>query len=914
MTYSGSLARRALLCAATSLIALSAGSALAQSSSTASTQDKSEGTTLQDIVVTGARRAQTVLEQERAAVGVVDSVAVGDISLNPQTNIADLAKRLPGVSVSQDQGRNQSATGEAQYVAIRGFDTSFNAYTLDGLRLPQTAGGRSISLNLFSPFAIQAIGIDKTPNAALDADAIAGIVNLVTPSAFDFGDQMLRLRAVGQMAELAEDRGQDGLGGAIGLDMSRRFADGRLGVYAAAYYEQKSSAAESVAVQNDYKTSKGNVGSARDNENALSADGLQWNFFNSTVERYGATAALDYRTQPLDLFARVNYATYTNTNTMNQTGLRSERTSGQTNPNAVSNPGGANYNAAGDYTPYGINPANYFRVEDVEQELLSVQTGGKLRFGGFTASLEAAYADGRLDSPNSIEAAWRGVAYNGAPGNTGVSSEGLKIDLSDARWPMPVLSSGATAYVASQDRPSQIYVQRGYSYLSEVKKTVKGDLTWTGSGLLASASIGGLYETADQDGRSLTPDDTRYKFRTSLQAGAVDGPSIGATPGQLITDFMGHGTVRPVKLVDRRFVEHELDLYGSTVTVSQEKLNQGLSDSQEDRSAAFAVATLKLAGGALEITPGVRYEDNHFEARFFVKDADGARFATADRDYDHVDPSVVAAWRPNDALVVRAAARSSYSRPSGGQLAGPTTVSRDPVTNAIISISQPNPDLKPVEGWSYDLGLEWYAAGANLQLAVYHKDLDNIVVPTALRNGTNPTSDGVIMIKPFNGLGGSATGVELGGHYALPVDGWLEGVSFGGNLTYQQTRAEYRLSSTVTRESDLPQAPELMYNLEAGYEHGPVRASLWYNHTGRRLDTVQDSQPDIYIQPSKELNLGVALTLAPGLEVGAAVRNLTDEPTRWSTVGAGERYVSPDRKGGYLETGRVFQVSVNATF
>ncbi|ALJ07503.1 TonB-dependent receptor [Brevundimonas sp. DS20] len=905
MTISGSSTRRALLGVSCSLAALCAGgSAWAQS------ETATGPATLQEIVVTGARRAQTVLVEERQATGVVDAVAVGDVSLNPQTTIADLAKRLPGVSVSQDQGRNQSATGEAQYVAIRGFDTSFNAYTLDGLRLPQTAGGRSISLNLFSPFAIQTIGIEKTPDATLDADAIAGIVNLVTPTAFDFGDQMLRLRAVGQMAELAQDRGQDSLGGAVGVDMARRFADGRLGVYASAYYEQKDSAAESVAVQNDYKTSRANVGSARENENALSADGLQWNFFNSTVERYGATASLDYRTQPLDLFARVNYATYTNTNTMNQTGLRSERTSGQTNPN----PGGANYNAAGDYTPYGINPANYFRVEDVEQELLSVQTGGKLRFGDFTASLEAAYADGRLDSPNTIEAAWRGVAYNGATGNTGASTEGLKLDLSDPRWPMPVLSAGATAYVASQDRPSQIYVQQGYGYLSEVKKTVKGDLTWAGSGVLASASVGGLYETADQDGRSLAPDDTRYRFRTSLQAGTVDGPSIGATPGRLITDFMDHGTVRPVKLVDRRFVENERDLYGSTVVVSQEKLNQGLSDSREDRTAAFAAATLKLAGGVLEITPGVRYEDNHFEARFFVKDADGARFATADRDYDHVDPSVIAAWRPSDALVVRAAARSSYSRPAGSQLAGPTTVSRDPVTNAVISISQPNPDLKPVEGWSYDLGLEWYAVGSNLQLAVYHKDLDNIVVPTALRTGTSKTSDGVILIKPFNGLGGSATGIEMGGRYVLPVDGWMDGLSLGGNLTYQQTEAEYRLSSTDIRKSDLPQAPELMYNLEAGYEHGSLRASLWYNYTGRRLDTVQDSQPDIYIQPSKELNLGVALTLAPGLEVGAAVRNLTDEPTRWSTVGAGERYVSPDRKGGYLETGRIFQVSVNATF
>ena len=97
MTISGSSTRRALLGVSCSLAALCAGgSAWAQS------ETATGPATLQEIVVTGARRAQTVLVEERQATGVVDAVAVGDVSLNPQTTIADLAKRLPGVSVSQD--------------------------------------------------------------------------------------------------------------------------------------------------------------------------------------------------------------------------------------------------------------------------------------------------------------------------------------------------------------------------------------------------------------------------------------------------------------------------------------------------------------------------------------------------------------------------------------------------------------------------------------------------------------------------------------------------------------------------------------------------------------------------------------------------------------------------------------------
>lgn len=867
-----------------------------------------------DIVVTGAHD-KTPIATERAAIAKIDAVTTGDVALQSQTNIADLAKQLPGISVSRDQGRNQSATGEAQYVAIRGFDTSYNAYTLDGLRLPQTAGtSRAISLNLFSPFAVGGIVVDKTPGATKDADAIAGIVDLHTPTAFDSATSFIRARVLTQAADLALKTDQPAGGGAVGIDGARRFGpDKQFGLYVAGYYEERSNVAESTAVQNDYRTTNGGVGTARANENALSADGIQWNFFNNKIKRYGGSASLDYRSDALDLYARSNYAVYENTNTMNQTGLRSELTSGQSNPNSSSNPGGNLYNTAGVFSPYGINPASYFRVEDVHQDLWSNQIGGKLHMGRFTASLEGAYADGAFNSPRRTEAAFRGIAYNGTATNTGPATQGLQIDLSNPISPRPILSPGATAYLSSLDRPTQLYVQQGYDYLREKKKTVKGDIGWKGDGALQSVTIGGLYEDSNRRGRTLAGDPTRYRFLTPLQNGTVQGATVGAYPGEIVNSFLDYYPPRPIKLLDRGAVDAQVAQYVPTITVSQTVLNQGLTNGNETRGAGFVSANLKL--GTVELVPGVRYEKNHFDARFYQTDGATFTFVSAGRDYDHVDPSLLAVWRPTDKLVVRGAVRSAYSRPSFDQLAAPTNITRDAVSNAILTITQANPNLKPVDSWNYDLGLEYYGTpGRYFQLAFYHKDLNHIIVPTGSRNETIPGSSGAVTIQPVNGLTGHATGGEASGHFTLAdsIGGWVGGFGIDGNVTYQRTSANYVVLGLV-RNTSLPQAPDLIYNASLVYDMKPVRASLWYNHTGRRLVTVQDTQPDIYLQPVSELNLGLAYQINTNLELGASARNLLDTSTYWATVGKSTKYISSDRNGGYLKTGRVYQLSLTMT-
>ena len=909
--------------AALTLGALLPAAALAQDATALPATEEPQQTaseSLTDDIVVNGRRQRTALNEEQQAIATIDIVTTGDVAIHSQTSIADLAKMLPGVSVSRDQGRNQSATGEAQFVTIRGFDTSYNAYTLDGLRLPQTSGNnRAISLNLFSPFAIGGIVTDKTPGAAKDADSIAGIVDLRTPTAFDFNQSFTRARVLGQVAGLALDREQEAFGGAIGLDAARRFgSDHQFGVYLAGYYEERGNAAESTAVQSDYQTTQFDVGTARDNPNALSGNGVQWNFYNNKIKRYGATGAFDFRSDAIDLFARVNYATYLNTNTMNQTGLRNETTSGQSsgNPLRTRRDGSTTraYNAAGVYTPQGVNPASYFRTEDIEQELFSAQLGAKAHWNGFTAALEGAYADGRFDQPTRIEAAFRGIAYNGTATNTGAATEGVVVDLSNPKSPRPVLSAGATAFVSSLDRPTQLYVQRGYDYLSETKKTLKGSIGWTNDDFL-SVEVGGLYEDADRDGRSLAPDNTRYRFLTPLQNGTVQGPSINQYLGYVLKDFLDYYPARPLKVLSRAQLDAQVRGFVDPMVIAQATINQGMLDGSERRKALYGTATLTF--GNLEVMPGIRYEDNSFTARYYLSDSDGARFVNAGRDYDHVDPSVLAAWKPNGNLTVRASARSSYARPAFDLLAGPTRITRDAARgNAITAISQPNPDLKPVQAWSYDAGVDYQmGVGRYVQLAAYYKDLSNFVVTTATRTA-GETIDGITYTRPINGGGGTAKGVEASGRFTVGdmVDSaFLGNFGVGGNITYQKTEANYVIPLNgvrTTRTSTLPQAPDLIYNAEVFYAGGGFRTNLWYNYTGKFLAAVQDSQPDIYVQPVGELNFGAAYEVTDNLEIGVSARNLLDQHTYWATVGKTEKYISNDRNGGYLKTGRVFQFSL----
>ena len=106
--------------------------------STAIAQD-AESEEIEEVVVHGIRYSQQqAIGIKRNAIGVVDVISADDIGKLPVKNAAEAVNRLPGVSISTDQG-------EGRYVIIRGVSASLNNLTINGQSAgsPDEGGGRA---------------------------------------------------------------------------------------------------------------------------------------------------------------------------------------------------------------------------------------------------------------------------------------------------------------------------------------------------------------------------------------------------------------------------------------------------------------------------------------------------------------------------------------------------------------------------------------------------------------------------------------------------------------------------------------------------------------------------------------------------------------------------------------------------
>ncbi|MGN6187183.1 MAG: TonB-dependent receptor [Thermoanaerobaculia bacterium] len=117
------------------------------------------------------------LNQQKNAMNVKSIVAADQIGKFPDSNSAEATQRIPGVSVERDQG-------EGRYVLIRGTESRLNSMMLNGDRIPSPEGEiRAVALDVVPADVLQSIEVSKTLTPDMDADAIGGVVNLVTKSA-----------------------------------------------------------------------------------------------------------------------------------------------------------------------------------------------------------------------------------------------------------------------------------------------------------------------------------------------------------------------------------------------------------------------------------------------------------------------------------------------------------------------------------------------------------------------------------------------------------------------------------------------------------------------------------------------------------------------------------------------------------
>jgi outer membrane receptor protein involved in Fe transport len=137
-----------------------------------------EAITLEAITVSVERErgnASRLLDTRRTSDAVEDAVGAQDIARSPDSDAADVAKRVTGVTVNQ-----------GKYVYVRGLGERYSQTQLNGSPLPSPEPEKeTVPLDLFPAQFLESFTAQKTYTPDLEADFSGGTVKIQTKEFFD---------------------------------------------------------------------------------------------------------------------------------------------------------------------------------------------------------------------------------------------------------------------------------------------------------------------------------------------------------------------------------------------------------------------------------------------------------------------------------------------------------------------------------------------------------------------------------------------------------------------------------------------------------------------------------------------------------------------------------------------------------
>ena len=230
----------------------------------------------EEVVITGQLLGQVLaINQQLTSNNIVNIVSEEKIQELPDMNAAEVIGRLPGVAL-------QRSGGEANKIILRGLSDKFSTVTVDGIRIAATdPDARGVDLSTISQGSLAGIELYKALLSDMDADAIAGSVNLVTkkaPSA-----RLLRLDSKGGYNKMNNTVKQYD----FALRYGERFFDDLLGVQLIGNLEQKDRSSERLNLD---------FGAAANNVNDYEISDFRLEYNDETRYRGGASILLDLST------------------------------------------------------------------------------------------------------------------------------------------------------------------------------------------------------------------------------------------------------------------------------------------------------------------------------------------------------------------------------------------------------------------------------------------------------------------------------------------------------------------------------------------------------------------------------------------------------------------------------------------
>ncbi len=793
---------------------------------------------LENVLVVGqAAASANAINRQRNADGFVSAVTSDNIGQFPDQNASEATRRMPGLTVENDQG-------EGRFVVVRGINSALNATSINGLRVgAPESDTRGVALDVVPSDLISAIEVRKSFEPDMDGDMIGGSIEIETASAFDRDGFFLTARAEG-----------------VYNDKGNRF-DPRLSASASHTFSDKFGLSGSISwFDRTFPNDNKEVDEVWLREGNVDYPGeLEFREYNVTRVRFGASLNADFRpNDSTDLYIRSLYNAFSDQEFRHRVEWKLD------DADFVS----GNATSALLDGEVGVDRDLKDRYEI--QKIYSVLAGGESYVDNWTLEYSVGYSQSGEyeDALDTIDMA---ADFNE---DGDVPNFGIGVDYSNPM--LPVITYPNTAMEALFNDPNNYE----FDELTEVDQTTE-EKEWAFKADVRYDTSIGSYPAYLKFGGKIR---LREKF-TDTDENVFDG----YTPGDL--------TLNDVLFADG--VDYPLDNFGPAVSVdalralgenlsafelngddTAEKSAEGDYTANEDIYAGYIMGSVDI--DRLRVVAGVRIEHTEFKSTgnqlFFLEgDLDSITPVTRDKSYTDILPALTLRYQASDQIVLRAAASRTIFRPNISDVVTRANINDE---DGELEGSFGNPALKPYRSTNLDAAIEFYPTNLSIISAgVFYKGIDNFIVDANLGGTGDFTAfdDANIAI---NGDKADLFGIELAYQQKLEfLPAPFDGVLIGANYTYTDSEGTLADGTKVP----FPAQANHIGNVSIGYEKGPLslRAALAFR--GSYLDVLNEGEVagervNRFVDGHTQLDLSGKYQITDQFQVFMEASNITDEP------------------------------------
>lgn len=785
---------------------------------------------LDEVVIKGSnsRGQAKALNKQKTNFNVTNIVAADQVGKFPDANIGDAVKRIPGITVQNDQG-------EARNIIIRGLAPQLNSVTLNGERIPSAEGdNRNVQLDLIPSDMVQAVEVNKVITPDMEGDAIGGSVNLVTRAAkkdritltAGYGHNPVRNTPVYNFAGI----------------LSTRFLDDKLGALVSTSIQRNEFGSDNVEFE-------------------WNTEGTKPVLVEHDIRRYDVTRQRQSVALNLDYKFNDNNKVFFNTVLNNRKDWENRYKLSYKDIEEVA-PGVYETEIRRE-TKGGLNNDSRLEEQEIQKYALN---GEHLLFNEIKVDWKANYSKASETRPNE-----RYITYR----NKGVE---VTQDLSDVRFPL-IRANGTddndpTAFELKEISEENQYTEEenlGFKIDVEIPVIKGGEFENT-------IKVG--YRFKDKE-KLRTNNYTEYEPTAGLEN--LSDVSYG---DKTLNDFLAGDKYNSGNFVNREFLT-SLNLTNTALFDSEAILEEFVPvnyNANEKVSAAYGMLTQKV-GEHFSVLAGLRVEKTDIDYTGYRIDTETAS-SVADATKIRANKTY-ANWLPNLQLkytfgnnnILRLAYSNAIARPNYYDLVPYQNLNSDD-----FEFAEGNSNLKATEATNLDLMFEHYLSSVGiLSLGGFYKNLDNFIFTYREDGYVDAGYPGETFeySQPRNGSQAIVYGVEASIQSKLDFmeTDFLKNINVYLNYTYTASEADgVEGRGTV----DLAGAVKNMFNTSVAYENEKLTVRTSLNYAGDYIDEYGgEASEDSYYDNQLFLDVNGSYEITKGLRIFAEAKNLTNQELRY---------------------------------